>query len=160
MVAAALAVLVLTGREQAPSIAESQSAGSSASDAHGPAQAAKRAERRWRTRSAASRHRRCGSRPRPGARWCPAERAVEEREAIVAPLRGTLAAIAWCESRGRARAVSPGGQYRGAWQFDRGTWASVGGRGDPAAAPMAEQEYRAARLYLARGAAPWPVCGR
>lgn len=99
------------------------------------------------------------ARPHPGARWCPAEREAEEREALVAPLRARLERIAWCESRGRARAVSPGGRYRGRYQFDAGTWASVGGMGDPAAATLAEQEYRAALLYTARGPAPWPRCG-
>lgn len=163
LLAAAVTVLVLTGREQVPSIAESQSAAAGASDAHNPAGAPRgrhgAGERAWRRRSAASRHRRCSSRPRPGGRWCPAERQAEEREALVGPLRARLDRIAWCESRGNPRAVSSGGTYRGRYQFDAGTWASVGGVGDPAAASMAEQEYRAALLYLARGAAPWPVCG-
>jgi hypothetical protein len=71
-----------------------------------------------------------------------------------------LAAIAQCESGGKPNAVSPSGQYRGKYQFDYGTWASVGGQGDPAAAPEAEQDRRAAMLYARSGAAPWPVCGR
>jgi hypothetical protein len=73
---------------------------------------------------------------------------------------GTLEAIAACESGGDPRAVSPDGQYRGKFQFDYGTWAAVGGSGDPAAASEAEQDRRAAILYAQRGAAPWPVCGR
>jgi hypothetical protein len=73
---------------------------------------------------------------------------------------GTLAAIARCESGGNYHAVSPSGQYRGAFQFDYRTWASVGGRGDPAAASPAEQDQRAAKLYAQQGASPWPVCGR
>jgi hypothetical protein len=71
-----------------------------------------------------------------------------------------LEAIAACESGGDPRAVGGGGAYRGKYQFDRGTWAALGGRGDPAAAPEAEQDRRAARLYARAGAAPWPVCGR
>lgn len=71
-----------------------------------------------------------------------------------------LASIRACESGGSYRAVSPSGQYRGAYQFDRRTWGSVGGSGDPAAASPAEQDMRAARLYARRGAQPWPVCGR
>jgi membrane-bound lytic murein transglycosylase MltF len=71
-----------------------------------------------------------------------------------------LAVIASCESGANPRAISPGGRYRGAWQFDASTWRGVGGVGDPAAAPFPEQAYRAWRLYLLRGAQPWPVCGR
>ena len=71
----------------------------------------------------------------------------------------TLDAIAACESGGDPAAVSPDGTYRGKYQFDYGTWASVGGSGDPAAAPEAEQDYRAALLYSRGGSSPWPICG-
>lgn len=71
----------------------------------------------------------------------------------------TLEAIAACESGGDPGAVSSSGTYRGKYQFDHGTWAGVGGSGDPAAAPEAEQDYRAARLYARSGSSPWPVCG-
>ena len=71
-----------------------------------------------------------------------------------------LEAIAACESGGDPGAVGGGGAYRGKYQFDQGTWASVGGSGDPAAAPEAEQDKRAAMLYARAGAAPWPVCGQ
>jgi hypothetical protein len=72
---------------------------------------------------------------------------------------GTLEAIAACESGGNPEAVSSEGTYRGKYQFDQGTWESVGGSGDPAAAPEAEQDYRAALLYSESGSSPWPVCG-
>jgi hypothetical protein len=72
----------------------------------------------------------------------------------------TLEAIAACESGGDPGAVSADGLYRGKYQFDYGTWASVGGSGDPAAAPEAEQDMRAQMLYDQRGAQPWPVCGQ
>lgn len=65
-----------------------------------------------------------------------------------------------CEATGNYRAVSPSGTYRGAYQFDARTWAAVGGHGDPAAAPPAEQDMRARLLYADRGAQPWPRCGR
>jgi soluble lytic murein transglycosylase-like protein len=73
--------------------------------------------------------------------------------------RSTLDAIGACESGGDPTAVSSGGTYRGKYQFDYGTWESVGGSGDPAAAPEAEQDYRAALLYSRSGSSPWPVCG-
>jgi hypothetical protein len=70
-----------------------------------------------------------------------------------------LSAIASCESGGDPSAVSADGAYHGKYQFDYGTWASVGGSGDPAAAPESEQDYRAALLYARAGASPWPSCG-
>ena len=75
------------------------------------------------------------------------------------PAAATLDAIAHCESRGDPAAVSADGVHRGKYQFDRQTWASVGGSGDPAAAPEAEQDRRAAALMARAGANPWPVCG-
>ncbi|MFN8216461.1 MAG: transglycosylase family protein [Solirubrobacterales bacterium] len=71
----------------------------------------------------------------------------------------TLESIAACESGGDPTVVSADGSYRGKYQFDYGTWESVGGHGDPAAAPEAEQDYRAALLYARSGSSPWPVCG-
>jgi transglycosylase-like protein len=107
-------------------------------------------------------------RPRPAAaRSAPRADAAGRRQRqnaatrpIPAWLRSTLESIAHCESRGDPRAVSPGGTYRGKYQFDLTTWVAVGGRGDPAAAPEAVQDRMAARLYRIRGSAPWPVCGR
>lgn len=72
---------------------------------------------------------------------------------------GMLESIAACESGGDPTAVSSDGSYRGKYQFDYGTWESVGGHGDPAAAPEDEQDYRAALLYSRSGSSPWPVCG-
>jgi len=71
-----------------------------------------------------------------------------------------LQSIAQCESHGNPRAISPDGTYRGKYQFDFSTWASVGGEGDPAAASETEQDRRAAMLYSSAGAGRWPVCGR
>lgn len=72
----------------------------------------------------------------------------------------TLESIASCESGGDPEAISSDGTYRGKYQFDQGTWESVGGSGDPAAAPEAEQDYRAALLYAESGSSPWPICGQ
>jgi hypothetical protein len=71
---------------------------------------------------------------------------------------GTLRRIALCESGGNPRAVSRDGRYRGKYQFDRATWRGVGGRGDPAKAPEAEQDRRAAALLRRHGTSPWGRC--
>ena len=76
------------------------------------------------------------------------------------PIPAVLASIAACESHGDPRAISPGGAYRGKYQFSFSTWASVGGSGDPAAASETEQDRRAAILYRTGGPGHWPVCGR
>jgi soluble lytic murein transglycosylase-like protein len=91
-------------------------------------------------------------------------RARRERRQLYAALPAgvslsTLEAIASCESGSDPAAVSSDGTYRGKYQFDYGTWESVGGSGDPAATPEAEQDYRAALLYSRSGSSPWPVCG-
>lgn len=94
-----------------------------------------------------------------------AEREAAESEAaesdfntVAGVSQATLDAIAACESGGDPGAVNPAGYY-GKYQFDSGTWAAVGGSGNPAQASEAEQDYRAALLYSRAGASPWPVCG-
>jgi soluble lytic murein transglycosylase-like protein len=93
-----------------------------------------------------------------------AERRAERREAAtpssesLGVSQATLDAIASCESGGDPTAVNAAGYY-GKYQFDLGTWASVGGSGNPADAPEAEQDYRAALLYSRAGSSPWPICG-
>ncbi|MFE0095795.1 ubiquitin-like domain-containing protein, partial [Streptomyces sp. NPDC059015] len=69
-------------------------------------------------------------------------------------------ALAQCESGGRPDAVDPSGTYGGLYQFDTRTWQSLGGRGRPQDASPEEQTYRAKKLYVQRGASPWPHCGR
>ncbi|MFD7320769.1 ubiquitin-like domain-containing protein [Streptomyces sp. NPDC059875] len=69
-------------------------------------------------------------------------------------------ALAACESGGRPGAVDPSGTYGGLYQFDPGTWRSLGGSGVAQNAPASEQTYRAKKLYVQRGASPWPHCGR
>jgi hypothetical protein len=69
-----------------------------------------------------------------------------------------LRLIAECESGGDPRAVSPGGQYRGKYQFSLSTWRNLGGEGDPVDAPEAEQDRLALKLYRRSGTAPWPNC--
>jgi hypothetical protein len=85
-----------------------------------------------------------------------AEAAAVPAETVASP---ELEAIAACESGGDPTAVSADGTYRGKYQFSYETWASVGGSGDPAAAPESEQDMRAQMLLDQSGTSPWPVCG-
>ena len=90
------------------------------------------------------------------------ERAKERKRALAAQASTAspqLEAIAACESGGNPRAIGGGGAYRGKYQFSTSTWSSVGGKGDPAAAPEAEQDRRAAMLLTRSGRGHWPVCG-
>jgi hypothetical protein len=75
------------------------------------------------------------------------------------PVPPHLKAIAQCESGGDPTAIGGGGLYRGKYQFSVETWRAVGGKGDPAAAPEAEQDRRAVLLYNQSGPGQWPVCG-
>ncbi|WP_236710652.1 resuscitation-promoting factor [Streptomyces sp. 150FB] len=68
--------------------------------------------------------------------------------------------LAVCESGGRAGAVDASGNYGGLYQFDTGTWRALGGSGRPQDASGQEQTFRAKKLYVQRGASPWPHCGR
>ena len=100
------------------------------------------------------------STPTPGGADVHAGRALPVSSGLS---RGpTLACIRQWESltTGLYHAVSPSGRYRGAYQFDFKTWAGVGGTGDPAAAPPAEQDQRASMLLGIRGLAPWPTPAR
>jgi hypothetical protein len=67
------------------------------------------------------------------------------------------------DSSGGYQAVSAGGTYRGAYQFDRSTWDSAARLAnrpdlvgvDPAAAAPADQDLLALNLFRTRGAQPW-----
>ena len=84
------------------------------------------------------------------------------------PLSGDqLARLRKCESGGNYRSVSSSGSFRGAYQFNRGTWNGVASRHyslyvgvDPAAAPPVVQDAMTQALWSERGRSPWPVCGR
>jgi hypothetical protein len=68
-------------------------------------------------------------------------------------------ALAACESGGQPGAVDASGTYGGLYQFDPQTWHSLGGTGRPQDATASEQTFRAKKLYMRQGAAPWPHCG-
>jgi Transglycosylase-like domain/Putative peptidoglycan binding domain len=74
-------------------------------------------------------------------------------------LPAALKRIAECESGSNPRAVSPGGRYRGKYQFSVETWEHLGGKGDPADASEAAQDRIALKLYRRSGTSPWPSCG-
>lgn len=79
---------------------------------------------------------------------------------MVVPAAADPGASVWarlrqCESGGRYTIVSASGRYYGAYQFDLGTWRSVGGTGLPHQASPAEQDFRALYLYRMRGWQPW-----
>ena len=97
-------------------------------------------------------------------------KAKERAEREAKPEYGTpeSVGVVGVDPRRRSRPASPAatrpivdasGTYHGKYQFDVGTWASVGGSGLPSQAPEAEQDYRAALLYSQAGSSPWPVCG-
>ena len=76
-------------------------------------------------------------------------------------------ALKYCESTGNYQAVSPTGNYRGAYQFSVETWDWIAGLYyenlvgvDPSAARPQDQDRMAESLYLLRGRGQWPVCGR
>lgn len=75
------------------------------------------------------------------------------------PHTGAWDRLRQCESGGRYNVVSANGRYYGAYQFDAGTWRSVGGAGLPHQAAPAEQDFRALYLYRMRGWQPW-TCAR
>ncbi len=75
------------------------------------------------------------------------------------PGEGAWERLRFCESGGVYTTNSRNGFY-GAYQFDLQTWRSMGGIGLPSAAPYWEQDLRAKALFQARGAQPWPECGR
>ncbi len=86
-------------------------------------------------------------------------RRLKAQTHVADAVRGTLTKIAACESGGDYKSNTGNGFY-GAYQFDQGTWASVGGSGVASDAPPAEQDMRAAMLLARSGSSPWPVCGR
>jgi hypothetical protein len=91
-------------------------------------------------------------------RAIPILRAIVHKQGRRSAVPPILERIARCESGGDPRRIGGGGMYRGKYQFSVATWHAVGGRGDPAAAPEAEQDRRAKLLLERSGPSQWPVC--
>ncbi len=97
--------------------------------------------------------------------------AMAARRSVRGASRGRCGADVECflectrnrETHGNYGAVSRGGTYRGAYQFDQNTWdsnAAASGRGDlvgadPASVPEADQDQVASDTYARRGTQPW-----
>jgi hypothetical protein len=82
------------------------------------------------------------------------------------PTADQWAALRQCEASGNYAAVSSGGRFRGAYQFDQATWDLIARQSfphlvgvDPAKASPADQDAVALALYRIRGTSPWPRCG-
>ncbi|WP_284700289.1 transglycosylase family protein [Nakamurella alba] len=82
--------------------------------------------------------------------------ALNTTSALADPSANAWASVRQCESGGNY-SINTGNGYYGAYQFDLGTWRSVGGTGTPSSASAAEQDYRALYLYRMRGWSPW-IC--
>jgi hypothetical protein len=67
-------------------------------------------------------------------------------------------AIAQCESGGNWSTNTGNGHF-GGLQFKPATWASHGGRGNPATASRGEQIQVAERVLATQGLKAWPKCG-
>ena len=68
-----------------------------------------------------------------------------------------LARLRSCEG---SYTSNTGNGYYGAYQFNRGTWASVADPSKYGNATPAEQDEAAWKLYQRRGWSPWPACSR
>jgi hypothetical protein len=78
-----------------------------------------------------------------------------------------LAQLRICESHDNYEAVSAGGTYRGAYQFNRGTWDRLARDHfpwlegvDPATVEPWWQDAMAKALWSESGPSSWPHCGR
>jgi uncharacterized protein YabE (DUF348 family) len=100
--------------------------------------------------------------PEPPAAAGPPPGSSQPAECADFPTTGGLnwCGLAKCESGLNPSAYNPAGPYYGLYQFDQQTWTANGGAGSPSGKSIAEQTAVAYTLYQARGASPWPVCGR
>ena len=66
--------------------------------------------------------------------------------------------LAWCESRGRLRAVSKSGTYHGMFQIHKGRFKGHGI--NPKTATLRQQWMLAQYIYHRQGAKAWPYCSK
>lgn len=96
----------------------------------------------------------------------PRPRVVPKRSPIRASAASGTASLAsiWAcirqKESGGNYAENTGNGYYGAYQFDLGTWHSLGYPGRPDQAPPADQDAAAQKLYSERGFAPWANTAR
>ena len=100
--------------------------------------------------------------PEPPEEEAPPPSSSQPAECADFPTSGGLnwCGLAKCESGLNPSAYNPAGPYYGLYQFDQQTWTANGGAGSPSGKSIAAQTAVAYTLYQARGASPWPVCGR
>lgn len=126
-------------------------------------------------KSAAAKKAAEAARKADAAKKAEAARRAAETPAVTrsgtAPRSGDPTAAQWarlraCESAGNYAAISAGGRFRGAYQFDQETWDQVAVAYlpnlvgvDPASAAPGEQDAVALILFRQRGDSPWPRCG-
>lgn len=73
------------------------------------------------------------------------------------PSASDLLRLRMCESGGNY-GINTGNGFYGAYQFDAGTWASLGFGGLPSQAAPWIQDTAVAMLWRERGWSPWPGC--
>lgn len=105
------------------------------------------------------------SAPTAGAHYYAGCKEKPCKQHVLRPFKASfLAPVGKCESGAGysllsgLRALSPGGTYRGRYQFDWASWRAAGGVGDPAAATWYEQAYRAVVGLHRNGRDSWPNC--
>jgi hypothetical protein len=153
--AAASSVVVLERGDRGPAVRSIQSAlGISADGVFGPQ--TERAVRQFQRSEGLVADGIVGPRTRSALGLEPFSASSVSGRSVSVP--AVLQRIAQCESGGDPGAVSPGGTYRGKYQFSRETWRRLGGTGDAADAPEWLQDRMALKLYRQSGTASWPSC--
>lgn len=93
------------------------------------------------------------------------KQSIRQHRSLLSFIKTATGYVEWlyplrvCESTNNYRAVSASGTYRGAYQFDSGSWADAYGYHDPIDAPWYVQDARTATVRRERGTSPWPNCG-
>ena len=146
------AQVVVKRGDRGPAVRRIQSALGIAADGVFGAQT-ERAVRRFQRRKGLAADGVVGPQTREALGLAPFARGSVRQGASGVRLPRGLRRIAECESGGNPRAVSPGGAYRGKYQFSLATWHGLGGDGDPVDASEAEQDRLALKLYRRSGTA-------